>query len=86
MKAQELGLLNQQLQQVGNEFHEHMAQEVNQVVTDSCQGFKADFQKLQSRMIRRLDELLDSFSVRAAYQSATLSHPRNATDLYSQFW
>jgi len=79
MKAQELGLLNQQLQQVGNEFREHMAQEVNQVVTDSCQGFKTDFHKLQSRMIRRLDELLDSFSVRAAYQRATLSHPRNAT-------
>ncbi|HEY9853495.1 MAG TPA: dynamin-like GTPase family protein [Leptolyngbyaceae cyanobacterium] len=79
MKAQELGLLNQQLQQIGNDFNQHIAQEVNQVITDNCQGFKTDFQKLQSRMIRRLDELLDSFSVRAAYQSATLSHPRNAT-------
>lgn len=79
MKAQELGLLNQQLQQVGNQFRQHILEEINLVVTDNCQGFKADFQKLQSRMIRRLDELLDSFSVRLAYQRATLSHPRNAT-------
>ncbi len=79
MKTQELGRLNQQLQQIGNDFRQHIALEVNQVVTDKCQGFKADFQKLQSRMIRHLDELLDTFSVRAAYESATLSHPRNAT-------
>jgi hypothetical protein len=30
-------------------------------------------------MIRRLDELLDTFSVAEAYRRATLSHPRNAT-------
>jgi replication fork clamp-binding protein CrfC len=79
MKAQELGRLNQELQQVGKEFRQHMAEEVNMVVTNGCQAFETDFQMLQSRMIRRLDELLDNFSVRAAYQRATLSHPRNAT-------
>lgn len=79
MKAQELSRLNHQLQQIGQEFRSHMADEVNQVVTNSCQYFEDDFNKLQSRMIRRLDELLDSFSVRTAYQRATLSHPRNAT-------
>jgi replication fork clamp-binding protein CrfC len=79
MKAQELGRLNQELQQVGKEFRQHMGDEVNLVVTNLCLGFEADFNKLQSRMIRRLDELLDTFSVRAAYQRATRSHPRNAT-------
>jgi len=79
MKAQELSRLNHQLQQIGQEFRSHMADEVNQVVTNTCQSFEDDFNKLQSRMIRRLDELLDSFSVRTAYQRATLSHPRNAT-------
>ena len=79
MKAQELGRLNQELQQVGKEFRQHMAEEVNMVVTNGCQAFETDFQMLQSRMIRRLDELLDNFSVRAAYQRATQSHPRNAT-------
>lgn len=79
MKAQELSRLNHQLQQIGQEFRQHMADEVNQVVTNTCQYFEDDFNKLQSRMIRRLDELLDSFSVRTAYQRATLSHPRNAT-------
>jgi len=48
--------------------------EVNQVVTNGCPAFEDDFRKLQSRMIRRLDELLDTFSVRAAYKDATLSH------------
>lgn len=79
MKAQELQRLNQQLQQVGNDFRLHMAEEVNKLVTNACEAFETDFRQLQSRMIRRLDELLDTFSVAEAYRRATLSHPRNAT-------
>ncbi|MFW9261017.1 dynamin family protein [Nostoc sp. CALU 546] len=79
MKAQELQQLNQQLQQVGREFSEHIKEEVNHVINNSCDAFEADFKQLQSRMIRRLDELLDTFSVAYAYRRATISHPRNAT-------
>jgi replication fork clamp-binding protein CrfC len=79
MKAQELHRLNQQLQQVGNDFRQHITEEVNKVVNNSCDAFETDFRQLQSRMIRRLDELLDNFSVAEAYRRATLSHPRNAT-------
>ncbi|MBN3909727.1 MAG: dynamin-like GTPase family protein [Nostoc sp. NMS1] len=79
MKAQELQQLNQQLQQIGREFSEHITEEVNQIINNSCDAFETDFRQLQSRMIRRLDELLDSFSVASAYQRATMSHPRNAT-------
>ena len=71
--------MNQQLQQVGNDFRHHIAAEVNQVVTNACDKFEADFNKLRSRMIHRLDELLDTFSVADTYKRATLSHPRNAT-------
>ncbi|MEB3178432.1 MAG: dynamin-like GTPase family protein [Nostocaceae cyanobacterium] len=79
MKEQELHRLNQQLQQVGNDFRLHITEEVNKVVNNSCDAFETDFRQLQSRMIRRLDELLDNFSVAEAYRRATLSHPRNAT-------
>jgi len=79
MKAQELQRLNQQLQEVGKEFSQHITEEVNQLINNSCDAFEADFRQLQSRMIRRLDELLDTFSVAYAYRRATLSHPRNAT-------
>jgi len=79
MKARELERLSQQLQQVGEEFYQYIEAEVNSVVTNSCPAFEEDFRKLQARMIRRLDELLDTFSVRAAYERATLSHCRNAT-------
>jgi len=79
MKEQELQRLNQQLQQVGNDFRLHITEEVNKVVNNSCDAFETDFRQLQSRMIRRLDELLDNFSVAEAYRRATLSHPRNAT-------
>jgi replication fork clamp-binding protein CrfC len=79
MKVQELQRLNQQLQQIGREFSEHITEEVNQIINNSCDAFEADFRQLQSRMIRRLDELLDTFSVASAYQRATISHPRNAT-------
>ncbi|RCJ38798.1 dynamin family protein [Nostoc minutum NIES-26] len=79
MKAQELQRLNQQLQQVGKDFSQHITEEVNQIINSTCDAFEADFRQLQSRMIRRLDELLDTFSVADAYRRATISHPRNAT-------
>ncbi|MBW4448084.1 MAG: dynamin-like GTPase family protein [Spirirestis rafaelensis WJT71-NPBG6] len=79
MKAQELQRLNQQLQQVGNDFRQHITEEVNNVVNNACDAFEADFRKLQLRMTHRLDELLHTFSVSNAYRRATLSHPRNAT-------
>ncbi|VXD20333.1 conserved hypothetical protein [Planktothrix serta PCC 8927] len=79
MKAQELQLLNQQLQEAGQEFRDHIAEEVNRIITSKCDGFEQDFNQLQSRMVRRLDELLDAFSVKEAYSRATFSHPRNAT-------
>lgn len=79
MKARELERLSHELQQVGEEYAAHIEKEVNEVVTNGCDAFEADFRQLQARMIRRLDELLDTFSVRAAYERATLSHKRNAT-------
>jgi len=79
MKAQKLERLSHELQQVGKEFESHIAEEVNQVVTNTCPAFEEDFRKLQARMIRRLDELLYTFSVREAYKSATFNHRRNAT-------
>ncbi|MEA5578349.1 dynamin-like GTPase family protein [Anabaena sp. UHCC 0451] len=79
MKEFELQKLNQQLQQVGRDFHQHINDEVNQIINNHCEEFENDFRQLQSKMIRRLDELLDTFSVADAYRRATLSHPRNAT-------
>ncbi|MBU7582025.1 MAG: dynamin-like GTPase family protein [Nostoc sp. TH1S01] len=79
MKSQELQRLNQQLQQIGKDFNQHIIEEVNQIINNTCDAFEADFRQLQSRMIRRLDELLCTFSVADAYRRATLSHLRNAT-------
>ncbi|MBE9095626.1 dynamin-like GTPase family protein [Tychonema sp. LEGE 07203] len=79
MKAQELLRLNQELQEVGQDFREHIATEINEMIMNKCDIFDNDFRQLQSRMIRRLDELLDSFSVEAAYGRTVLTHPRNAT-------
>ncbi|PPJ61956.1 dynamin-like GTPase family protein [Cuspidothrix issatschenkoi] len=79
MKEYELQKLNQQLQQLGRDFHQHINDEVNKIINNHCEEFENDFRQLQSKMIRRLDELLDTFSVADAYRRATLSHPRNAT-------
>lgn len=79
MKTQELQRLNQQLQQVGNDFSQHITEEVNNVVNNACDAFENDFRHLQLRMTHRLDELLHTFSVSNAYRRATLTHPRNAT-------
>ncbi|OBQ28659.1 MAG: dynamin family protein [Aphanizomenon flos-aquae MDT14a] len=79
MKEYELQKLNQQLQQIGRDFNQHIHDEVNGLINSNSEEFETDFRQLQSRMIRRLDELLDNFSVAEAYRRATLSHPRNAT-------
>jgi hypothetical protein len=79
MKTQELTLLNQKLQEIGNNFSQHLEQEVNAVVTNQDKEFESDFQKLKAQMVSRLDELLQTFSVRDAYSRATISHPHNAT-------
>jgi replication fork clamp-binding protein CrfC len=79
MKEYELQKLNQQLQQVGRDFSQHIHEEINRLINNNCEEFETDFRLLQSKMIRRLDELLDTFSVADAYKRATSSHPRNST-------
>lgn len=79
MKTQELTLLNHKLREIGTEFFRHLEQEVNSVVTDRDSSFESDFQKLKAQIVSRLDELLQTFSVRDAYSRATLSHSENAT-------
>ncbi|MEA5583698.1 dynamin-like GTPase family protein [Nodularia harveyana UHCC-0300] len=79
MKDQELQRLNQQLQEIGKEFDQHIKEEVNQIINNSCENFEADFKQLKSGMIRRLDELINTFSVVNAYKRATDSHKRNST-------
>lgn len=79
MKARELELLSRELQELGEEFLQHIEVEVNQLVNNKCESFEKDFLLLQTRMIGKLDELLNTFSVADAYSRATLSHRRNAT-------
>ncbi len=79
MKAQELDVLNQELQRIGSDFETYFTTEVNSIVAQENQEFERDFTVLKTRMVARLDELLQVFSVREAYKKATGSHPRNAT-------
>ena len=79
MKTQELQQLNQKLKTVGEQFRQHLSEEVNQVIINEDNVFEADFNQLQARMVSRLDELLQTFSVRDAYSRATYNHPYNST-------
>ncbi|CCQ58274.1 dynamin-like GTPase family protein [Crocosphaera watsonii] len=79
MKAQELNRLNHELQEVGIQFREHIEHEVNEIVVNGDHYFEEDFNKLKARMVSRLDELLQTFSVANAHRRAAISHPRNST-------
>ncbi len=79
VKLRRMELLNQDLRRLGTALHEHVSQEINEVVTNQCPTFEEDFRKLKVRMVSRTDELLNTFSVEEAYRRATLSHPRNST-------
>ncbi len=75
MKAQELTLLNQSLQDLGVAFREHIALEVNNTITNLDREFEEDFIKLKNRMVTYLDELLKNFSVGVADRQTRLNHP-----------
>ncbi len=79
MKSLELTRLNQQLQDIGKKFSKHIANLVNTAINNNDANFEEDFAKLKARMVSRMDELLNTFSVKNAYSRATLSHPRHAT-------
>jgi replication fork clamp-binding protein CrfC len=79
IKAKRLEGLNHDLVRLGTEFKNHIDREINTVVTNQLQSFEDDFKRLQVRMMGRLEELLNSFSVKRVYQQATLAHPRNST-------
>jgi len=58
---------------------EHIAQEVNvAVASDRDESLEADYMKLKTKMVKRLDELIVSFSVALVHQRAQASHRRNS--------
>jgi replication fork clamp-binding protein CrfC len=79
MKAQELARLTNELQGIGEGFYQHISEQVNTIVVNGDPAFEQDFEQLKARMVSRLDELLQTFSVANAYSRATSTHPRNAT-------
>ncbi|MDF0554178.1 dynamin family protein [Kamptonema sp. UHCC 0994] len=78
MIQQKLERLTQDLSDIGREFEKHIDREVNEVVGGNTSPMEEDFKKLQSRIIHRLDELIDTFSVLEVNKRAVASHPRNA--------
>ncbi len=79
IKSQELQKLSQDLKQIGDRLRDHIAQEVNVVVaSDRNELLEADYLKLKTKMVRRLDELIVSFSVAMVHQRAQASHRRNS--------
>ncbi len=79
IKAQELQQLSRDLKAIGDELRQHIAQEVNEAVASSNNlAYEADYLKLKSRMVHRLDELIANFSVGAVHQRAQASHRRNS--------
>ena len=79
IKEQELKQLGNELKAIGDEFRQHIEQEMNQTVAGTNNtGFEADFLKLKAKMVHRLDELLEAFSVGETHKRAQASHKRNS--------
>jgi replication fork clamp-binding protein CrfC len=77
MKVQELTRLNQEIQALGLQFKDFIAEQVNDIVINADPEFDEDFLRLKARMITHLDELISTFSVIDAYSRSTKNHPRN---------
>ncbi|MEH2248266.1 hypothetical protein [Nostoc sp.] len=73
IKAQQLGDVKTSLQQIADDFKEHMLQEVLRVSAGN-QSFEKDFEHLKNKMLSKLEELLNGFFLWDAYQSARRIH------------
>lgn len=79
VKNKRLEQLNQDLVILGDKFSEHISNEVNRIVTNQCQNFEQDFRNLKVKVVAKMDELLNTFSIESAYRQAIKSHPKNST-------
>jgi len=79
LKEQELRQLSKELKQVGDQFRQDIEQTVNRAVASNGNSvLEASFLKLKARMVSRLDELLNSFSVGEVHKLAQASHKRHS--------
>jgi replication fork clamp-binding protein CrfC/citrate lyase gamma subunit len=79
LKEQELRQLSKELKQVGDQFRQDIEQTVNRAVaSNSNKVLEASFLKLKARMVSRLDELLNTFSVGEIHERAQASHKRHS--------
>lgn len=79
IKTQKLKQLSKDLKDVGDRYRQDMEDLINQTVASNENAeFERDFRHLQARMVSRLDELLNTFSVEGVYQRAQASHRRNS--------
>ena len=79
VKDKRLEQLNQDLVRLGDKFSEHISNEVNKIVTNECQNFEQYFRNLKVKVVAKMDELLNTFSIESAYRQAIKSHPNNST-------
>ncbi len=79
LKDQKLKQLGRELKQVGDELRQDIEQVVNEAIaSDGNPVIERDFQHLRTRMVGRLDELLNAFSVGEVHKRAQSSHRRNS--------
>jgi len=79
IKEQELRQLSKELKQVGDRFRQDIEQAVNEAVaSNSNLALENSFLKLKARMVSRLDELLNTFSVGEVHKRAQASHKRHS--------
>jgi replication fork clamp-binding protein CrfC len=78
LKEQGLSNLSKELKTVGDSFQAHIEDIINEITASNNNStFEADFRKLKARMVSRLDELLNTFSVSSIHQRAQATHRRN---------
>jgi replication fork clamp-binding protein CrfC len=68
MRDLELQRLGQDLSKIADDFQTHIDTEIGQIINATNLEFNQDFLKLKAKMVSRLDELVNTFSVRIAHR------------------
>ena len=74
MTERDLAQIEKEVWEVGEAFYRQIEEEIQQLVMDTCEDFKQDFNNLHQKMQDNLTELIENFSILDAFANTYRNH------------
>ncbi|HLO48643.1 MAG TPA: dynamin family protein [Kamptonema sp.] len=74
MTERDLAQIEKEVWEVGETFYKQIEKEIQQLVMDTCEDFKQDFNNLHQKMQDNLTKLIENFSILDAFANTCRNH------------